>query len=95
MMLSCDQVSRQITLPNEGFDSPHFCLAIGGLKTGSPFAIYKCNKVSSKKMNILKDWELKWNEWCNLPLAEKNKILDDIFDEMEKEFWPNEDGGES
>ena len=46
-------------------------------------------------MNILKDWELKWNEWCNLPLAEKNKILDDIFDEMEKEFWPNENGGES
>ena len=39
--------------------------------------------------------EQNWNEWCNLPLAEKNKILDDIFDEMEKEFWPNEDGGES
>ena len=32
-------------------------------------------------MNILKDYELNWNEWCNLPLAEKNKILDDIFDE--------------
>ena len=46
-------------------------------------------------MNILKDRELNLNEWCSLPLAEKNKLLDDIFDEIEKEFWPNEHGGES
>ena len=41
-----------------------------------------------------KEHELNWNEWVKLPLAKKNEILDEIFDEIEKDFWPPEDGGE-
>ena len=42
-------------------------------------------------MNKLKDRELNWNEWCNLPLAKKNEILDDIFDEIEENLFPSKD----
>ena len=37
---------------NEGFNSPRFHITLGGLKTGFPFAIYKCNKVSKRNTMI-------------------------------------------
>jgi len=46
-------------------------------------------------MNKLKDRELNWNEWCNLPLAKKNEILDDIFDEIEKNLFPSKDNDDN
>ena len=45
-------------------------------------------------MNKLKEWELNWDVWSNLPLTKKNEILDDIFESMDDEFWDAEDGGE-
>ena len=45
-------------------------------------------------MNKLKDRELNWNEWCNLPLAKKNEILDDIFDEIEENLFPSKDSND-
>ena len=46
-------------------------------------------------MNKLKDWELNWNEWCNLPLTKKDEILDDIFDEIEKNLFPSKDNDDN
>jgi len=45
-------------------------------------------------MNKLKDWELNWNEWCNLPLAKQDEILDEIFDKIEKDLFPPKDNND-
>ena len=63
------------------------------------FLIYKCNKVSKKKMNKLEEYKSKinydvWEDlmWSSI-VDEQKKI--ELKKLMKKDFWDEENGGES